>query len=364
MDLIRKFGAQARGRGMLGALLAMSCATTQAQVAVEVVQPRQTQVAQTLQLTGTVTAERDAALSPRISGLVETLNVDAGDQVKRGATLLVLDSALARLTLERTDAALDEGRTRLAEATRLRDEAKTLSTRGDIPQSQYRTREAEVKLAEAAVARLDAERREQAERVARHTLPAPFDGVIRRRLTDPGEWIETGTPVLELVAIKPLRIDVQVPQRHLAALTEQTPVQVRLDARSDETFTGRVVARVPASDPATRTFLVRVGVDGAATGAAPGMSARLSFELSRDTSALIVPRDAVKRYPDGTTTVWVIRGTAPELTAEEIPIELGQGSGRDATVIDGLSADQAVVVRGNETLRANEPVRVQRAKPD
>lgn len=364
MDLIWKSGAQRRRRGaMLGAGLVLACTAARAQVSVEVVQPRESRIAQTLQLTGTVTAERDAALSPRISGLVQTVAVDAGDRVKRGAPLLVLDPALAELALERTDAALDEGRARMAEVARLRDEAKVLSARGDIPQSQYRTREAEVKLAQAAVARLDAEYREQAERVARHTLPAPFDGVIRERLTDPGEWVETGTPVLQLVATDALRIDVQAPQRYLATLDRSTPVRIRLDANPDQDIDGRVVARVPASDPASRTFLVRVGVDPS-TGAAPGMSARLSFELPRSTAALVIPRDAVKRYPDGTTTVWVVEGEASAPVAKEIPVELGDGSGREATVVGGLDADQVVVVRGNESLRGDQPVRVRNPRSD
>lgn len=331
---------------------------------VEVLRPTPERSARTLELTGSVTAERDAALSSRVSGLVQRVRVDAGAQVRRGDILLELDPALAELALARADAALAEGRARLSEAMRLRDEARPLTAAGLLPKSQFQTLEANVVLADAAVKRLLADRREQAELVARHRLPAPFDGVIRRRLVDAGEWIGTGTPVLELVATDALRIDVQVPQQHLAQLAADARAEVELDARPGVRHVAPVLARIPASDPATRTFLVRVGVDPKATSATPGMSARVRFTLDAGTTVLVLPRDAVKRYPDGTTTVWVVDGSGTAAIAREQRVELEAGGGERARVLEGLAADAVVVVRGNEALKAGQPVQVRPSAAD
>lgn len=148
-------------------------ASAAARTAVEVAIPETSSVAQTLPLTGTVTAERDAALSPRVSGLVQQVPVDAGARVRRGDTLLQLDSRMAQLALQRAEASLSEGRARLAESTRLRNEAKTLAERGTLPRSLYETREAEVKLAEAAIATLEATRRERPRRSPATDSPPP-----------------------------------------------------------------------------------------------------------------------------------------------------------------------------------------------
>lgn len=354
-------GGRRRPLLLLALLLSWTAAipvSVRAQSWVEVMTPEPTRLARTLDLVGSVTAAQDAALSPRVSGLVQAVKVDAGDVVRRGQVLLEIDPTMAQLALRRADAAVLEGRTQVQEARRLRDEARALSERGDVPQSQYRTREAQASLAEATLARLDAERQEQAEIVARHAMPAPFDGVIRRRLTDPGEWVQTGTAVLELVATAGARIDVQVPQRYLPMLDAQTPVEVRLDANPERAINGRIGARVPTPDPGTRTFLVRVALPQDVTDASPGMSARLRFELSRDTPALRIERDAIKRYPDGTTTVWTVEGDGEERPVREIPVTLAEGSGPHATVIDGLRPDQPVVIRGNESLRADQTVRI------
>lgn len=164
--------------------------------------------------------------------------------------------------------------------------------------------------------------------------------------------------MLQLVATEGLRVDVQVPQTELGRIDSTTPVRVQLDGLSDRLLTGRVLAKVPAADAATRTFLVRVALDKPGDAATPGMSARVVFVLGGGREVLRVPRDAIKRYPDGTTTLWVLEGPAGRETVREQPVQLGAGFGAELTVTGGLRAGQAVVIRGNEALRAGQAVRV------
>lgn len=345
---------------LLAAALLLAVAPIQAQTdaLVRIMVPERTTVADRLSLTGSVTAERDASLSPRVSGLVDQVLVDAGDRVEAGETLILLDSTLARLALERAEASLNEGRTQLTESERLRDEAETLSADGNVPETLFRTREAEVELALAAVTRLEAARGEQAEVVARHAIIAPFAGIVSRRYVDPGEWVETGTAVLDLVATDRLRLDVQVPQRYLAAFSDRPRTVVRLDAVPGRELDARVAARVPVANPDARTFLVRVVIDEPPPLITPGLSARVEFELSSGIDALAIERDAVRRYPDGTTTVWIVETRNGNDVAVEVPVTLGAMLGERVVVNGGLEPQARVVVRGAETLSAGQSVRV------
>jgi RND family efflux transporter MFP subunit len=341
------------------ALAIVGAATAQQPAAlVRIDSPQRSSVAESLTLTGSVTAERDAALSPRVSGLVQQVLVDAGDRVRAGQALIELDNRLATLALRRAEAALAEGRTLLDEARRLRDEAEQLAADGSIPRSQFLTREGEYATAQAAVALLDAERAEHAELLVRHRVVAPFDGVVTRRLCDEGEWVATGTAVLHLVATDPLRVDVRMPQRQLGALNEQTKIEVRIDALPDRRFDARLGASVPVADPATRTFLARVLVENDDGLIAPGTSARVRFELGAPTPVLLVPRDAVRRYPDGTTSVWLLEAEGEQNLARERRIETGGARGEQLIVLDGLDDDARVIVRGNEGLRDGQAVRL------
>ncbi|MFP5304382.1 MAG: efflux RND transporter periplasmic adaptor subunit, partial [Gammaproteobacteria bacterium] len=297
-----------------------------------------------------------AALSPRISGLVDSVDVDAGDRVERGQRLLQLDATLARLALRSAEAAVREARTRLQEAQRLQSEGESLAAQGSLPQSLYQTRRAEAALAEAALAGLEAERDVRAEQLARHALPAPFAGIVSRRLVAPGEWVETGTAVLELVATTPLRVDVQVPQQQFRAITADTEVEVRVDADPDRVIPARVEARVPIADPQARSFLVRVAVDEPPPTLTPGMSVRVRFELPGTQAAVSIPRDAVLRFPDGSTIVWVLSESGEQSRASRRPVKLGVQRGDTATVVEGLSGSDRVVVRGNEALQEGQSV--------
>ena len=325
---------------------------------VRVAKPAVGTVADVLTLTGTVTSARAAALSPRVSGLVSKVRVDAGSVVEAGDVLIELDDALARLELERVKAAVDEGRIRLEEAERVRDEARRLVADRNIPKSQADAAEAEVRIAAAAVARLAAERRQQEEIVARHRLLAPFAGVVSQKRTEAGEWVATGTPVLDLVAVAETRVDVQAPQELYEDLRKDGRVAVSLDALPGDALDGRIAAIVPVKDPASRTFLVRVVVPDDGGQLTPGMSARVAFQLDRSRGALTVPRDAVIRQPDGSALVWVVVDEGGRSVAAPRPVELGRPVGNTIEIRSGLDPQALVVTHGNETLREGRPVRI------
>lgn len=335
-----------------GALSAQQLAPVS--IALPEVQPAVEQV----ELTGSFTARRSARLSPRLSGLVEQVEVDAGDAVETGQVLFRLDDRLARLEQAQADAAVAEAQAALDEALRLRDEGRRL--RGDrfLPETEVRARESAAQIAQAALDVARATRDTAAERVARHAIVAPFSGVIAERLTEAGEWVQTGTAVATLVAVDELWLDVQAPQGLWPELARRVEVEILVDALGGTAFPAEVAARVPVSSSTARTFLLRLVLREPVAQITPGMSARARLRISTDDDALLVPRDALIRYPDGTTTVFVVdRSTNPPV-ARQRQITLGRVAGDKAVIASGLEADAPVVVRGNETLSDGQPVRI------
>ena len=315
-------------------------------------------VSSSLPLTATVTTERSAALSPRVSGLVAAVHVDAGDRVPAGKVLLELDPALARLALQRSQAALEEAEAAHAEARRQYEETQELVERRLVPTTRLPAADAAMRMAGAAYERLRSEHQQQAETLRRHTVVAPFAGVVSRKIAEVGEWVETGTAVLELVDTQHVRIDVQVPQEHYQAVRVGTPVAVRLDAAPGDVLAGRVAMRVPVKDPEARTFLARIDVPDGHEHMTPGMSARVSFDLGASVQAVSLPRDALVRRPDGSSLVWVVQGEAPDATVTPRQVEVGRPLGGEVEIRSGVQAGARVVLRGNETLEEGQRVRV------
>lgn len=316
------------------------------------------QITTRMELTGSVTARRKARLSARTSGLIRKLHVDAGDVVKAGDVLLELDDELAKITLERVTVAREQAEHELSDARRLEAEAKNLAKTGAFARSEAESRETALKVGMTGLRRTEVLESEQKSIIERHRLPAPFDGVISGKLAEEGEWVQTGTPVVELVETGSLRLDVQAPQEIYAKLAAAPTVTVTLDAFPNRILAGKLAAIVPVQDEVARTFLARIEMEDPDRLAAPGMSARAVFEFRGADEVLQVPRDAIVRFPDGTAKVWIVTETGGQALAASRDVQLGQALTGSIEILHGVEAGAQVIVRGNEGLREGQAVKI------
>jgi len=350
--------------GALAALaVAAGAAGAQQAAPVATATARETELVEELGLTGSLTSPRTARLSPEVEGRVARVAVEEGDRVEAGDPVVELDAELAELALERAQAAEREARTELADAERRLGEIQALARRQTAAESRVRDLEAEVRRDRAVLQRLAAERATQAGLLRRHVVKAPFAGVVARRLTELGEWVEPGTLLVELVATEWLRLDLQVPQTWFGRVVPGTPARIQLDARSDGTFEARVHQVVPVGDASARTFLTRVRLENPDARMAPGMSARATLRVATGRRGVVVPRDALIRHPDGRIVVWVAEGEGATRVVRERRVRLGPMFGDRVAVAEGLEAGAEVVVRGNEALQEGQEVRVRSRSP-
>lgn len=320
-------------------------------------------VVERVPVSGTVTSPRVARLSPAVAGLVQEVLVEAGDRVSQGAPLLRLDPALAKLALDAAKAASDQGREELADARRRLADADKLAQSRGVAETEVRARRTEVR-SDAATLRLrEAEQQAEAERLRRHEIRAPFEGVISQKLTEAGEWVSPGDAVLELVADSGLRIDFRVPQEYFPRIERDTPLAMRLDALPEQAVPGHIGEIVPVSDPSARTFLVRVYPQQPDLPLTPGMSASGTLMLRTGEQGVVVSRDALLRHPDGRVTVWAVEDGGdgrPRVT--ERRVRTGLAFDGLVSIPSGLEAGTRVVVQGNEALRQDQRIAIREAR--
>ena len=315
-------------------------------------------IIETLRLSGSLTSPYSSSLSPDFEGRLVSLAVDAGDRVKRGDVLFKLDDELARLELAQAIAAEHEAEAALTDAKRRVIEVRKLVNEKTFPESEALSLEALVTRNQAILERRRAERAYAAATLERHALKAPFSGVIAERGADLGERVDTDSRVLLLVAIDKLQLDLRVPQQYFQRVTPGTKLSLMLDAMPGQTIAARVSQVVPISDPDARTFLVRAQIDNTSARLTPGMSVRAVISIGTDRQAEVVPRDALIRYPDGRTIVWVARVDSDRHVVEERQVKTGLTFDGSVEILEGLSVGERVVIRGNEALRQGQQVRV------
>ncbi len=309
--------------------------------------------------TGTVTSPRRSALSSRTDGLITEINVDAGSMVKKGDVLMVLDAKLAELDLALIKTEIAQAEIELADAERLVAESSRLSQSGAFAKSETDSRKTMLLLSENKLKQLDARQSQLLEKIARHQLIAPFDGVISDKHAEAGEWVATGTPVLQLVEMKNLRFDLQVPQEFLAEIKNSGSVQVLLDAYPDRILDAKLAVIVPVKNDISRSFLTRLSLTDPEGLATPGMSGTVIIDSHSPSETIVqVPRDALVRFHDGTNKVWIVENidSAPRVVSRIV--KTAGELGKMAKVIEGLKGGETIILKGNEGLSEGQEVRI------
>lgn len=328
-------------------------------VPVTVTEVTEAPVYRELRLTGTVTSARSAELSVSVGGLVQNLLVEEGAKVESGDLLLELDPELAELEWQAASAAAEQAKVDFEDARRRLGEVESLSIKDSIAETEVRNIRAEVASREAQLAAARAQAASRRAVLDRHTLRAPFDGVINSKLTEVGQWVTPGQAVLGLIEMDSLRVDFAVSEEFLPGLTPNAQISFRLNAIPDRRYQGRIATIVPVTDPGARTFLLRVKPEHEGDGMLPGMSAEATLKLDTGEQGLAIPRDAMLRYPDGRIVAWVlVENDDGAPTAQERRIRIGHAFDGMIEIIDGLAPGEKVVVRGNEGLQHGQLVRV------
>lgn len=314
----------------------------------------------TVSVNGTVTSPRSALLSSPVAGLVSAIQVEEGDRVDEGTTLLALDDELAQLAVDQAEAEVHQRTAELDDAKRRLAQAQTVGAKRGIAQNDIDALAAEVVSDTAVLSAATVTFRRQQALMSRHTIKAPFNGAISERLVELGEWVNPGNGVLRLVMTENLRFDFQVGQDYYSQIAKGAGMTISLDAIPGQTFPGQVVAIVPVKDPSARTFLVRARLnplnDRSNAIITPGMSATGLLALGDRSRKLVIPRDAIVRFPDGGVTVWVVDTETQPPTVNERRVATGVKFDGMVEIPTGLSAGEAVVVLGNETLQAGQAV--------
>jgi RND family efflux transporter MFP subunit len=319
---------------------------------------REAPVVRRLELSGTVTSPHASHISTSVEGLVSAVHFDSGARVTRGDLLLELDAELEEAAYKQAEARTAQAAAELADARRRLQIAESLAKREYGPKNAVEAGEAEVDIDTATHDSFKAEQKRRKAILARHKLPAPYDGVISKRMAEVGQWVEPGTAVFELVSMHDFRIDVPVPQDYYALLREGAHVSVEIDSLPGEEIPAKIGALIPVSDPDARTFTLRVLPERDDIPITPGMSARVTVNLDTGKRDLVVSRDALIRYPDGRVTVWVLKEDGDTMSVTERRIKIGLAFDGMVQVHSGLKEGDRVVVRGNESLREGQTVRL------
>jgi RND family efflux transporter MFP subunit len=330
---------------VLGALLGGSLGAGAAPADAMAAGDRSAQVAlrevdETYAADAVIEAVNQATVSAQVSGNVTQFLVDAGDRVRKGQLLARIDARDTDAQLAARRAGVAQAEAMMVQARQNYERTRSLLDKNFISQAaldkadaDYRAAQAELEAARAANV--------QASTARSHAeLRSPIDGVVTRRLMEPGELAVPGRAVIALHDPASLRAVGSIPQFVLARAAKYSGARVVLPA-TQQVIEATKVTVLPAADPRLLSTQVRAELPTEAIpGLAPGVAAKLMLTVGR-TKKLVVPEGALIRRGELTAVNVLVAEGKPQLRQ----VRLGPSAGNGLVeVLAGLREGERVAI--------------------
>jgi RND family efflux transporter MFP subunit len=332
-----------------------------------VVESQQQQVPLTTRSTGTVHARETAVVSAQVMGRIQQVLVREGDSVRAGQTLVVLDDGALRASLEQAQAGVKAAQnaqaaaqTNAALAASTLERYKQLESQKSVSPQEMdevsRRAEGAAASLEAVRAQTDAARAQERgtqTMLGYSRLVAPFSGVVTARMADPGSMAAPGVPLLQVDQAGPLQLEATVDESAIAAIHKGMKVAATIGGGDSASIAGTVAEIVPAADPSSHSFLVKIGLP-ASSRLRAGMYGTAEFAHGVR-QAILIPHSAV-----------VMRGSLAcayvldsQAIAQLRTLSLGAPQGDWIEVLSGISAGEKLVESPSDRDLSGKRIEVQ-----
>lgn len=306
-----------------------------------------------LQVTGTLRALDDATLSAEIGGTLLS-RLDLGRDVAPNERVATIDPTEVQAAVRQAQAQVRSAETRRNLAQDVFNRQEPLYQDSIISAIEFEQVQAELSSAEAGVAQAQSALDQAQDRLRRTRISAPFGGRVEAHLATRDEQVTPGMPIIRIVNSDSMRAEIGVAERYMGQLQVGTTVEATFQAYPGETFEGRTLFVGRTIAPGSRTIPVEVefpNVDGRLR---PAMTARVAIPLETFSDVVVIPQRATVDDDDG-TLVYVV---GENNRAESRIIETGPSFEGKLVVLDGLTADERLIVAGQRAISGDDRVEV------
>ncbi|HEY6047988.1 MAG TPA: efflux RND transporter periplasmic adaptor subunit, partial [Sphingomicrobium sp.] len=312
------------------------------------------------QLPGRVSAYQISQVRPQVSGVILRRLFREGAMVRQGQTLYQIDPSIYNAQAAQAAANLQSARAQAEAARTLAARYAPLVKLQAISKQDYTNAVAQARQADAAVAQNSATLRTAQINQRFTRVPAPISGRVGVSAVTEGALVTANQAdaMTTITRLDPVYVDIQESAADLLALRRalaqggviptSAQVRVKLPDASDYGFTGTVEFSEVVVDQSTGTVTLRARFPNPQSILLPGMFVTAQFAQAIDTSAFLVPQQAITRDPQGNATLFVV---GPGNRAVQRTVITAQTQGPYWVVTQGLAAGEKVITQGTANLK-------------
>lgn len=281
---------------------------------------------------GTIESGKSVDMSFAVPGTLKSVNVEAGQKVRRGQLIAELDATNLVHAQNMAQATLDEARDAYNRLKKLHDA-------NALPDMQWVAVQQQLKQAEDAAAIA-------AKEVGNARIYSPIDGVVSEKLASTGQAVAPTIPVVRIVGIGDVKASISVSEKEVGAMKTGMKATVAVDAAKGSPFEGVLTEQGVVANPLSHTFDVKFRVVNPSGDLLPGMLCNVRLDAPADTSTvaspIVIPIQAVLLSADNRNFVW----TASQGEAHRRFVTIGEMVPDGVVVSSGLAHGDTIITQG------------------
>lgn len=329
---------------------------------VTVAQPQVQDIQRVITAVGTLEPEDDVQITSQVSGIIQEIKFEEGQEIKQGEILAILDPTNFKLNVENAKALLARAQSDLSLAQTNYDREKGLYEKNFVPEQEFQQYIAALDSAKATFASVQAGLKIAEKALTDSVINAPVDKSgnkyvweVQKKLASIGQYVNAnaGTPIAELVNRTTLKLRFTVPEQSATYLGINKTVKFTVPALSGKEFEAKLIYIGPEAVENTRSVIVKARFDNTELILRPGYSSNVRFIAEDKGKAIIISRRSL-RYDVDKPYVFVVNDS----TLHKTDITMGIEEENDVEITSGLKASDTVVVRSSSFLDDGAKVEV------
>lgn len=300
---------------------------------------------------GTLSFSKTSQIASATNGNVEQINFQTGDHVKKGDILVKIDSDILDAQIKSARSSIEIAKVTLENSSKDYERYTKLLETKSISQKIYDDSFTSFTTAKASLAKSQAVLDELLVQRSKKVIKAPFDGIVVTKDIEIAEWANSGKVVATLIDTSSVDLIFNLPTSYVYKLNKTQDYTIELGRK---TLNSKLYAAIPKGDTRTRTFPVKFVASVNGGFVYEGMEAKIKLPRDKEKEFLVVPRDAViKRF--GGDIIFI----DSDGKASMLPVKIvGYNNKSIAIEAQGLVEGANVVVKGNERIFPNQPIKV------
>jgi RND family efflux transporter MFP subunit len=285
-----------------------------------------------VEVQGNIEADKNVLLNAEMSGVINKILVQEGQHVRKGQTLLYIDTEILNKNIEEVKKSLE-----LAQF--VFEKQENLHKQNIGSELQYREAKNNKERLEQTLQTLETQK-------SKAIVTAPFDGYIEKVMVEEGSMAMPQVPLLRIIDMKKIKIETDVMETYLRTVHKDRKADIYIRALDTTIYDAAITFVGKYINPANRTFRIQIALNNYSERILPNLVALVRIKNEKLKNVLTIPNECILQSNTGKNYVYVIKDENGKHIARKVDIETGPSDDTHTVVLENLKPGDKVVLEG------------------